>query len=505
MQIEASGRTTIPLIPLAEKCAVSDELLRRLGKGDEDAAQHVFHEYLERLTALARSRLSSRLGSRIDPDDVVMSAYRSFFVRARRGDFELTEGRDLWHLLAEITLHKLYRQSAHHAAQRRSVQRETSDATGAPPQAISHEPPPEGAALLADELSAVMAELSADERAALELRLQGMELEAIAKSLGKSERTVRRWLDTAKDSLRRRFPERVPLAAPKPVRLSRRPKPLTLDFAQPESLLSFDDYKLLQQLGAGGSGKVYRALLKPAGTQVAVKFMKRSLLRRRELVERFINEAKLVARLRYPGIIRIHGVGHTPNRGYFLVMELCDRGDLQRRTAAGPIAVGEAVRWVAEAAIAIAHAHDHEVIHCDLKPGNLLLTEDGRVVVSDFGLARTSDDRLSGHVAGTPAFLAPEQLDARWGRIGPQTDVYGLGAVLYTLLAGRPPRSGSVRDVLDQIAAGSQPQPIQREFPPELATLISACLSPHPAARPASARQLAARLQKLEKILEERA
>jgi RNA polymerase sigma factor (sigma-70 family) len=491
MQIGKSRRTTIPAF-FAEKCGVPNDLLHRLGEGDEDAAQHVFYEYFERLTALARSRLSSRLSSRVEPDDVVMSAFRSFFVRARRGDFKLAAGCDLWHLLAEITLHKLYRQSAHHSAKRRSVQRETADATSTGSLALSREPPPEAAALLADELAAVMTNLSADEQAALELRLQGLELEAIAESLGKSERTVRRWLDAVKQSLRRRFPDRVPLAAPPPVRISPRPRPLNLDFLRPESLLSFDDYKLLQQLGAGGSGKVYRALLKPAGSVVAAKFMKRSLLRRQELVERFVSEARLVSRLQHPGIIRIHGVGHTPNRGYFLVMDLCERGDLQRRIAAGPIAPPDAVRWIAEAALAIGHAHDHGVIHCDLKPANLLLAKDGRVVVSDFGLARTSENLLSGDIAGTPAFLAPEQLDARWGAIGPQTDVYGLGAVLFTLLAGRPPRVGSVRDILNAIASGRDTDPMGSGVPEDIAAVVRACLSPQPKDRPASAAQIAA-------------
>lgn len=478
---------------------MSDELLHQLSAGDEDAAQQVFQQYLERLTALARSRLSAKLSSRIDPDDIVLSAYRSFFLRARRGEFHLGEGRDLWHLLVEITLHKLYRQAAHHSAQRRNIQRETTDAAGSPPQAVSREAPPEAAALLADELSAVMTMLSPDERTALELRLQGLELAEIARSLSKSERTVRRWLDAAREALRRRFPDRIPLIGQRPAQIARRPKPLPLDFALPASLLNFDDYKLLQQIGAGGSGKVYRARLRPTGTVVAVKFMKRALLRRRELVERFINEARLVAELRHPGITRIHGVGHTPNRGHFLVMELCERGDLQRHIAAGPIAPADASRWVAEAAAAIQYAHDHGVIHCDLKPGNLLLADDGRIVVTDFGLARAPADLSRDNIGGTPAFLAPEQLDVRWGAIGPRTDVYGLGAVLYTLLAGRPPRAGSVRDILNAIATGCDPDPIGAGAPGHLATFIQACLSTQPDVRPASAGQVALQLEKWKK------
>jgi eukaryotic-like serine/threonine-protein kinase len=244
-----------------------------------------------------------------------------------------------------------------------------------------------------------------------------------------------------------------------------------------EAVLSFDHYRLLRQIGVGGSGKVYRAVIQPAGTLVAVKFMKRALLRRRELVERFVSEAKLVAQLRHPGIMRIHGVGRTPRGGYFLAMDLCERGDLQSRIAQGPVALADAMRWVTEAAAAMQYAHEQGVIHCDLKPGNLLIADDGRIVVSDFGLARSLGDSSGSFIAGTPAFLAPEQLDARWGAVGPRTDVYGLGAVLYTLLCGHPPRTGAVREILKAIAAGQEPEPLNKNVPGSVAEIVRSCLA----------------------------
>lgn len=101
----------------------SADLLRLLVAGDEDAATTIFERYAERLTRLARSRLAARLATRVDAEDIVMSAYRSFFVAARQGRFELERGGDLWRLLVEVTLHKLYRSAAHHHAQRRSIDR----------------------------------------------------------------------------------------------------------------------------------------------------------------------------------------------------------------------------------------------------------------------------------------------------------------------------------------------------------------------------------------------
>jgi RNA polymerase sigma factor (sigma-70 family) len=455
---------------------MSQELLQRLGEGDEAAARDVFERYVQRLTGLARSRLSPQLRTRIDADDVVMSAYRSFFLRARQGEFQLGEERDLWRLLVEITLHKLYRQTTFHGAQRRSTRRETADVTGAPPHAASREPPPEAAVLLADELAAVMTELPAEARAALEMRLQGRELTEIAQALQKSERTVRRWLDDAKGLLRRRFPEGV-VPAERKLRRRGRPKPLQLDFSPSQAMLSFDDYRLLQQIGAGGAGKVYRALIKPSATPVAIKFMKRNVLGRRELVERFVNEAQLAAQLDHPGIMPIRGIGHTPNRGYFLVMDLCERGDLQRRITTGPIPLIDCLRWTTEAADAIVHAHHQGVLHCDLKPSNLLLADDDHIVVTDFGLARAISDSSCDVIAGTPAFLAPEQLDARWGAIGPHTDVYGLGATLYALLGGHPPHTGTVADILKAIAAGQAPEPLGGSVPHDIARLVQSCLA----------------------------
>ena len=207
-----------------------------------------------------------------------------------------------------------------------------------------------------------------------------------------------------------------------------------------------------------------------------------------------------MATLSHPGIIRIHGIGRTPNRGLFLAMDYWQRGDLQTSLQAGQVGRNDALRWVSEAACAIQHTHDHGVIHCDLKPSNLLLADDGRIVVTDFGLARTLVDSSSDQIAGTPAFLAPEQLDARWGEIGPRTDVYGLGAVLYTLLAGRPPRTGTIRDILDTITSGREPGPIGGGVPGEIAAVIQACLSTQPDLRPASASELAARLDTRAKI-----
>ncbi len=184
----------------------SAELLQRFREGDQLAAEELFAQYVQRLTQLARSRLSPKLAQRLDPEDVVNSAYRSFFVVAKQGRFALKRSGDLWRLLVRMTLNKLYRSAAHHQAEMRSVKREYWPAESAAWEAemLSREPAPDMAAALAEELELLMHELTPLGRRVLELRLQGETLEAIAEDVERSERTVRRVLE----SVRKRFTQR---------------------------------------------------------------------------------------------------------------------------------------------------------------------------------------------------------------------------------------------------------------------------------------------------------
>ncbi len=184
----------------------SAEILTRYRGGDETAADELFRRYVERLTLLARARLSPKLASRTDPDDIVMSAYRSFFIGAREGRFALKRSGDLWRLLVSITMHKLYRQVRRHRAEMRSVTAEQSLETVPQEQLpLSKEPTPEEAIALADELEAVMSTLDAFARRVFELRLQEEPIPAIAAETGRSERTVRRTIQKIQDRLAHRL------------------------------------------------------------------------------------------------------------------------------------------------------------------------------------------------------------------------------------------------------------------------------------------------------------
>ncbi|MBC8106400.1 MAG: serine/threonine protein kinase, partial [Anaerolineae bacterium] len=201
-------------------------------------------------------------------------------------------------------------------------------------------------------------------------------------------------------------------------------------------------YDVLAVLGKGGMGIVYRARHRQLNRIVAVKMLLAGEFASAVELTRFMREAKAVAALQNPNIVQVHDVGDVRGRPFF-TMEFVAGGSLADRnlgTPRAPRAAAELIRAIATAAHA---AHAAGIVHRDLKPANILLTTDGSPKISDFGLARQleGDDAitLSGARIGTPSYMAPEQAIGNTRAIGPATDVYALGAILYELLTGRPP------------------------------------------------------------------
>jgi len=185
---------------------VSINLMMRWQAGDQQAASELFDRYAQRLIALARSRLSSQLARRVDPEDVVQSAYRSFFAGAREGQFDLQRGGELWSLLVAMTLHKLKDQVKYHTADKRSVRAEESFGSedsllGIQPHLVAQAPSPLAAVALVDEVEQLMRRLEPVQRRILELRLQGHNLHEIAAQTQRSLSTVCRVLDRVKQDL----------------------------------------------------------------------------------------------------------------------------------------------------------------------------------------------------------------------------------------------------------------------------------------------------------------
>lgn len=182
------------------------DVFERVQSGDEEAAREVHERYLARLISLARSRLSQKLARKVDADDIVQSAFRSFFVRAREGEYAIQRAGDLWSLLATITRHKLLKKAEHYRQQKRSLARDkplTSEVSAA--AAFAEEPSDEEAVALTDEVEFLMRTLDPLQRQMLELRLQGQPIPEIAETVERSERTVRRFLGGFRDQLEERL------------------------------------------------------------------------------------------------------------------------------------------------------------------------------------------------------------------------------------------------------------------------------------------------------------
>ena len=181
----------------------SGNLVAQWCQGNQQAAAELFQRYANQLIELARARLSARLNRRLDPEDVVLSAYRSFFAGVRQGQFEIERGGDLWRLLVTMTLRKLYRQVKHNLRRKRSVgkERHAADPSSMEPQMLARGPSPVEAVALADELEQVMTRLEPLHRRMLELRLQGYNLLEIGAATKRTERTVRRVLELIKEQL----------------------------------------------------------------------------------------------------------------------------------------------------------------------------------------------------------------------------------------------------------------------------------------------------------------
>ncbi len=256
-------------------------------------------------------------------------------------------------------------------------------------------------------------------------------------------------------------------------------------------------YEVLDTLGRGGMGVVYRARQKKLGRVVALKMILAGAHAGEADLARFRTEAEAIARLQHPNIVQVYEVGEQGGLPYFS-LEFCPGGSLEKRLAGTPLPAREAAALVEALARAMAAAHQKGVIHRDLKPANVLLAEDGTPKITDFGLARKLEDAahptLSGAILGTPSYMAPEQAAGKSKGIGPAADIYALGAILYELLTGRPPfKAATALDTLLQVIE-QEPAPVRQlnpQAPRDLDTICLKCLQKAPQQRYASAAALA--------------
>jgi hypothetical protein len=265
--------------------------------------------------------------------------------------------------------------------------------------------------------------------------------------------------------------------------------------------VAFGDYELHEELGRGGMGVVYRATQRSLGRTVALKMLLRRDLASPADLARFRSEAEAAARLDHPGIVSIFEVGECDGHPFYS-MQFVEGTTLAKRLAAGSLPAREVAALVAKVAEAVQVAHERGVLHRDLKPSNILIDASGEPHVSDFGLAKRLEGDASvthtGAILGTPCYMSPEQAAGSRGDVGPTSDVWSIGAILYQAIAGRPPfQASSPMDTLLAVLESDPPLPrsLERGVDRDLEMIALKSLQKPQDLRYASAAALAADLR----------
>ena len=271
---------------------------------------------------------------------------------------------------------------------------------------------------------------------------------------------------------------------------------------QAEMPREFGDYELLEEVGRGGQGVVFRAWQRSLNRKVAVKVIGIGQLTTDAHMKRLRREAEAAAKLNHPGIVPVYEVGERHGTYYFS-MRFVEGDCLDDVVSRGSISVRQAAELIAKVARTAHYAHEHGILHRDIKPGNILLDANGEPLLTDFGLARLVEhgSTVTGslEVMGTPSYMAPEQAVGNNAAVSSATDVYGLGAVLYELLTGHPPFAGgttyeTIRLLLD--SEPRQPRLWNRKVDRDLSAVCLKCLEKGPRYRYSSALALAEDLER---------
>src|SRR5436309_2579967 len=268
-----------------------------------------------------------------------------------------------------------------------------------------------------------------------------------------------------------------------------------------EMLGELGDYELLEEVGRGGQGVVYRAHQKSLNRTVALKVIGLGCWATEAHVKRFRREAEAAASLDHPRIVPIYEVGERDGQCYFS-MQFVEGGQLDEVVSRRPMSIRQAAELIAKVARTVHYAHEHGILHRDIKPGNILLDANGEPHLTDFGLARLVESESSVthtlEVLGTPSYMAPEQALGNNAAISSATDIYGLGAVLYQLLTGHPPFAGGTTYETIRLLLETEPRQPRLWNPKvdrDLSTICLKCLEKDPTHRYDSALALAEDLE----------
>src|SRR6266404_4284238 len=271
---------------------------------------------------------------------------------------------------------------------------------------------------------------------------------------------------------------------------------------RPKTFAAFGEYELLEEIGRGGQGVVFRARQKSLNRTVALKVIGLGQWATKAHLRRFRREAEAAACLDHPGIVPIYEVGERDGSCYFS-MKFIEAGQLDEVVKRAPMSIRHAAELIAKVARTVHYAHEHGILHRDIKPGNILLDQKGEPNLTDFGLARLVETESTVtrtlEVLGTPSYMAPEQAAANNTQLTSATDVYGLGAVLYQLLTGHPPFAGGTTYETIKLLLETdprQPRQLNPKIDRDLAIICLKCLEKDPQSRYPSALALAEDLER---------
>jgi serine/threonine protein kinase len=267
---------------------------------------------------------------------------------------------------------------------------------------------------------------------------------------------------------------------------------------------SFDDFELLEEIGRGGMGVVYKARQKSLDRLVALKMLPMEQTHNATLRARFLAEARAAAALRHPNIVAVYQVGEA-QAGQYIVMEYLEGQTLEAIIQERTIPIAWAVNLMIAVTEAVGYAHSKGVIHRDLKPANIMIDSARRPVVMDFGIAKVLGKASSltqqGMIMGTPAYMPPEQAGEDHAAVCPASDVYALGAILYTMLTGRVPfDEGTALRTIIKVCSPAMPPPVRAlrpEVPESLEAVCAKCLGKRPADRYPTARAFLKELRRI--------